>query len=67
MKKADMQPVCDAVFLKSLEGFTVNKVVEERGDTVMELVNHQTGVVVKLYIDRVLYGFEMMKIQETTM
>lgn len=38
MKKADMYPVCDAVFLKSLEGFTVNKVTEEHSDTEMQEV-----------------------------
>ena len=42
-KKIEKQPVYDIVYLKSLEGFTVEEVIEEKRNVVMKFVNHQTG------------------------
>lgn len=67
MSKGTKQAVYDTVFLKSLEGFTVKKVEDEHRDTVIEMENIQTGATAKLYVDRTLYGSEMIKIQEMTM
>lgn len=64
MNNGIKQTVYDTVFLKSLEGFTVKKVADEHGDTVIEMENIQTGTTAKLYFDRTLYGSEMVKIQQ---
>ena len=64
MSKSNKQPVYDTVFLKPLEGFVVDNVSEEGKDTVMTLVNRQTGEITKVYIDRVVFGTEMMKYDE---
>lgn len=61
MSKEVKQTVYDTVFLRSLEGFTVKKVADEHGDTVIEMENIQTGATIKLYVNRVLYGSEMIK------
>lgn len=67
MNNGTKQIVYDTVFLKSLEGFTVKKVADEHGDTVIEMENIQTGATAKLYVNRTLYGSEMVKIQQMTM
>lgn len=67
MNNGTKQIVYDTVFLKSLEGFTVKKVADEHGDTVIEMENIQTGTTAKLYVNRTLYGSEMVKIQQTRM
>lgn len=63
-KKIEKQPVYDIVYLKSLEGFTVEEVIEEKRNVVMKFVNHQTGATIRIYIDPVLFGSEMMKYTE---
>lgn len=67
MSKEVKQIVYDTVFLRSLEGFTVKKVADEHGDTVIEMENIQAGATIKLYVNRVLYGSEMIKMQEIRM
>lgn len=67
MNNGTKQTVYDTVFLKSLEGFTVKKVTDEHGDTVIEMEDIQTGTTAKLYFDRTLYGSEMVKIQQARM
>ena len=67
MNNGTKQIVYDTVFLKSLEGFTVKKVADEHGDTVIEMENIQTGTTAKLYVNRTLYGAEIVKIQQMTM
>ncbi len=67
MNNGTKQIVYDTVFLKSLEGFTVKKVADEHGDTVIEMENIQTGTTAKLYVNRTLYGSEMVKIQQARM
>ena len=63
MSKSKKQPVYDLVFLKPLEGFVVDEVVEKKGNVVMKFVNHRTGATTRIYIDPVLFGNEMMKFE----
>ena len=63
-KKLKKQTVYDFVYLKPLEGFTVEEVTEEKRNVVMKFVNHQTGATTRIYIDPVLFGSEMMKYTE---
>lgn len=67
MSKEVKQIVYDTVFLRLLEGFAVKKVADEHGDTVIEMENIQAGATIKLYVNRVLYGSEMIKMQEIRM
>lgn len=48
-EKSKKQPVYDIVYLKSLEGFTVEEVIEEKRNVVMKFVNHQTGATTRIY------------------
>ena len=63
-EKSKKQSVYDIVYLKPLEGFTVEEVTEEKRNIVMKFVNHQTGATIRIYIDPVLFGSEMMKYTE---
>lgn len=64
-KKLKKQSVYSVADLESLKGFTVNEVnSDSRGlNVTMELIN-QTGNVVKIYIDSVLFGSELVKYTE---
>ena len=63
-EKSKKQPIYDIVYLKPLEGFTVEEVIEEKRNIVMKFVNHQIGATTRIYIDPVLFGSEMMKYTE---
>lgn len=48
-EKSKKQPIYDIVYLKPLEGFTVEEVTEEKRNIVMKFVNHQTGATTRIY------------------
>ena len=64
-KKLKKQPVYSVADLESLKGFTVDEVnSDSRGlNVTMKLVN-QTGNIVKIYVDSVLFGSEYVKYTE---
>lgn len=63
-EKSKKQPIYDIVYLKPLEGFTVEEVNRRKKKYRYEIVNHQTGATTRIYIDSVLFGSEMMKYTE---
>lgn len=64
MSKSKKQSVCCIPDLESMKGFTIDEVKEKGQNAVVELVNHQTGAVIKVYVDSVLFGTELVKYTE---
>lgn len=64
-KKLKKQSVYSVADLESLQGFTVDEVkLDSRGlNVTMKLVN-KAGNVVKIYVDSVLFGAELVKYTE---
>ena len=64
MNKSKKQPVCCIPDLESMKGFTIDKVKEKGQNAVMELVNHHAGAIIKVYVDTVLFGTDLVKYTE---
>lgn len=64
MNKSKKQSVCCIPDLESMKGFTIDEVKEKGRNAIMKLVNHQTGAIIKVYVDSVLFGTELMKYVE---